>query len=81
MGTPIADVEIHAIQTLLEREISFKVYPYLNVGQTVRIRGGCLDGMKGILTKINGDDSLVISVELIQRSIAMRVAGYEIEPT
>jgi transcription antitermination factor NusG len=81
VGTPIADVEIHAIQTLLEREISFKVYPYLNVGQTVRIRGGCLDGMKGILTKINGDDSLVISVELIQRSIAMRVAGYEIEPT
>jgi transcriptional antiterminator NusG len=80
-GTPIADAEIGAIQTLLKSEIPFKAYPYLNVGQTVRIRGGSLDGMKGILTKINGDDSLVISVDLIQRSIAIRVTGYEVEPT
>jgi hypothetical protein len=47
----------------------------------VRIRGGCLDGVKGKLTKINGDQSLIISVDLIQRSIAMRVTGYDVEPT
>jgi transcription termination/antitermination protein NusG len=81
MGTPIPDSEIEAVQALVRQQVPFKVYPYLRLGQTVRIRGGCLDGIKGILTKINGDESLVISVELIQRSIAMRVTGYDIDAT
>jgi transcriptional antiterminator NusG len=80
IGTPIPDIEIEAVQTLLKQQVPFKIYPYLKLGQTVRIRGGCLDGIKGILTKVNGDQSLVISIDLIQRSIAMRVTGYDIEP-
>jgi transcription antitermination factor NusG len=80
IGTPIPDAEIETVQTILKQEVPFKPYPYANVGQTVRIRGGCLDGVKGILIKINGDRSLVISVDLIQRSLAMHVAGYDIEP-
>ena len=80
IGSPIPDGEIEAVQTLLKQRIPFKLYPYLKIGQAVRIRGGALDGIKGILTKVNGDQSLIVSVELIQRSIAMRVTGYEIEP-
>jgi hypothetical protein len=36
--------------------------------------------MEGILTAVNGDQTLVVSVELIQRSLAVRIAGFEIEP-
>jgi hypothetical protein len=46
----------------------------------VRIIGGSLDGVKGIIAGKNGDASLVISIEMIQRSIAIRVAGYRVEP-
>jgi transcription antitermination factor NusG len=80
IGTPIPDGEIEAVQTLLNQRVPFAFHPYLKIGQSVRIRGGALDGIKGILTKVNGDQSLIISVELIQRSVAMRVAGYDIEP-
>jgi transcription antitermination factor NusG len=81
IGTPIPDHEIEAIQTVLTQKIPFSLHPYMRVGQVVRIRGGgALDGICGVLTKINGDQSLVISVDLIQRSIAMRVTGYDIEP-
>jgi transcription antitermination factor NusG len=80
IGTPIPDSEIEAVRALLTQQIPFIPYPYLRVGQSVRIRGGALDGIKGILAKVNGDQSLIISVELIQRSIAMRVTGYDIEP-
>jgi transcription antitermination factor NusG len=80
IGTPIPDSEIEAVQTLLKHHIPFSEHPFLTIGQAVRILGGALDGITGILTKINGDQSLVISVELIQRSVAMRVAGYNIEP-
>jgi transcription antitermination factor NusG len=80
IGTPIPDDEIEAVQALLKQHIPWDVCPYAKVGQTVRILGGALDGVKGTLTKINGDRSLVISVELIQRSVAMRLTGYDIEP-
>jgi len=79
-GTPIPDGEITAVQEILERRIPFQMYPFLKIGQRVRIRGGCLDGIPGILAAINGNDSLVVSVELIQRSIAVRLSGYQVEP-
>jgi transcription antitermination factor NusG len=49
------------------------------VGQQVRIREGSLDGLEGILTAVNGDQSLVVSIDIIQRSVAIRIAGYRIE--
>jgi transcription termination/antitermination protein NusG len=79
IGTPIPDFEIEAMRKILEEKIPIEPYPYLKLGQFVRIRGGALDGIRGILTRINGDQSLIISVELIQRSIAMRVTGYDVE--
>jgi transcription antitermination factor NusG len=80
IGSPVPTSEIQAIKTVLEQRIPFLLCPYMNVGQHVRICGGCFDGVEGILTAINGDDSLVISVQLIQRSVAMRITGYQIEP-
>ena len=79
IGTPIPESEISAVQMLLQEKIPFVPYPFLRVGQGVRIRGGSLDGIKGILTQIRGDQSLVVSVELIQRSIAMRLSGFQVE--
>jgi transcription antitermination factor NusG len=79
MGVPIPNCEIEAIQTIVEGGTSFELHPYLTVGQRVCIRGGCLDGVSGVLMAINGDQSLIVSVNLIQRSIAMRVEGYKVE--
>jgi transcription antitermination factor NusG len=80
MGTPIPDGELAAVQEILEHRIPFQMYPFLRIGQRVCIRGGCLNGIRGILTAINGDYSLVVSVELIQRSVAVRLSGYQVEP-
>lgn len=41
-------------------------HPYLKVGQRVCIRGGASDGVSGVLLAVNGDQSLIISVNLIQ---------------
>jgi hypothetical protein len=45
----------------------------------VRVRGGALDGIEGLLIARNGDRTLVISVEPIQRSIAVRIDQYQVE--
>lgn len=78
-GTPIPDHQIEDIKTLVASRISYDERPFLRVGQRVRVRGGALDGIQGILVAENGDRSLVISVEPIQRSLYVRVAGYEVE--
>jgi transcription antitermination factor NusG len=80
VGTPIPECQIAAIRTLVEQRIPFTPHPFLSIGRRVRLRGGSLDGVEGILLAKNGDQSLVISVELIQRSVAMRVSGYLVNP-
>jgi transcription antitermination factor NusG len=80
VGIPIPDQEIDNINTLLASQVSYQERPFLYVGQRVRVSGGALDGLEGILTAENSDRSVVISVGLIQRSLSVRVAGYNVEP-
>ena len=78
-GIPIPDKQIEDIRTLLARNISCAVFPFLRMGQRVRIRGGCLNGIEGRLVALKGDRNLVISVEPILRSLAIRLDGYDVE--
>lgn len=79
-GIPIPDSEIESIHRLLSSDVPFEPYPFLQVGQRVRVRGGYLDGIEGVLAAKNSDCSVVISVNLIQRSLAVRVSGFDLEP-
>lgn len=80
IGTAIPESQINDIRTLLASKVPFEEQPYLRVGQRVRVKGGALDGVEGILAAQNGDRSLVISLEPIQRSLSVRVQGYTVEP-
>jgi len=76
----IPDRQIDDVQLLLAQRVAFREHAFLNAGARVRIRGGALHGMEGILVAKNSDCSLVVSVELIRRSIALRVQGYDVCP-
>jgi transcriptional antiterminator NusG len=78
-GVPIPDKQIEDIQIVLTHRVPCAIYPFLRVGQRVRIRGGCLDGIEGLLVGLKGDRSLVISVEPILQSLAIRIEGYDVE--
>lgn len=78
-GIPIPERQIESLRALLSSEVPYELCPFLKVGQRVRIRGGALDGIEGLLTARNGDRTLVISVEPIQRSIAVRIDQYRVE--
>ncbi len=79
-GIPIPDEQIEAVRTLVAQRLPWSVHPFLKVGQRVRIRGGSLDGVEGILQARNGERTLVVSVDAIQRSLAVQIEGYDIEP-
>ncbi len=78
--TSVPQADIDNIQAVLASAAPFSEHPFLKVGQTVRVRGGALDGVEGILTARSGERGLVISIEAIQRSLAVRIDGYEVEP-
>ena len=79
-GIPIPDAQIENLKTVLLSEIPFNDHPFLRIGQKVRIRGGALDGIEGILEAQKGDRTLVISVEPIHRSLSISIDGYCVEP-
>ena len=79
-GTPIPDEQIDAVRTIVEERVNWRSYPFLKIGERVRIRSGALDGVEGILVARNGERSVVVSVDAIQRSLSVRVEGYKIEP-
>ena len=54
---PVPEQQIEHVRLLLANEIACKAYPFLKAGQRVRICGGCLDGLEGILISENKDHS------------------------
>ena len=79
-AVPIPDEQIDALRTVVTQQVPWTPYPFLKVGQRVRIRGGSLEGVEGVLLSHSGDRTLIISIDAILRSLAVRVEGYDVEP-
>jgi len=76
---PVPAKQIDDLKLLLQEKKHFSLFPFVHTGQRVRIRGGSLHGLEGLLLKHDGE-KLVISIESIQRSLAIEIRGYELEP-
>ncbi len=69
----VADTEIAAIQTVVSSGLRAEPWPYLELGQRVRIERDALEGLEGILINFKGNHRLVVSVTLLRRSVALEV--------
>jgi transcription antitermination factor NusG len=70
---PVEQVEIEAIRLAVSSGLPNQPWPYLEVGEQVRINYGPLTGLEGILVSFRGSHRVVLSVTLLQRSVAMEV--------
>lgn len=73
--TPVAieDSEIASIQTLVRSGLPSQPCPFLRIGEKVRIEVGSLSGLEGILLAFKGHHRLVLSITLLQRSVAVQI--------
>lgn len=78
-GTPVPDEQIENLRVITEQRIPLAPHEFVKVGDKVRIRGGALNGVEGILAAVKNDKSFVVSVDLIQKSVAIRIDGFEVE--
>jgi transcriptional antiterminator NusG len=80
-SAPIPENEIVSIQTLLKNDVLVSPYPYLEVGQKVRIVSGPLIGCEGILVRDKPNKHrLVISIDLLNQSVSAEIHKADVEP-
>lgn len=70
---PVAEAEIEAVHRVVHSGLAAEPWPFLSSGCRVAIERGPLAGLEGILTRLAGGHRLVVSVNLLQRSVAVQV--------
>jgi transcription antitermination factor NusG len=77
---PVDEAEIAGIQTLVASGLPVEPWPYLELGQRIRIESDALKGLEGILINIKGNQRIVVSVSLLRRSVALEVDRASVVP-
>jgi transcription antitermination factor NusG len=77
---PVEAGEMAALETLVASGLPAEPWPYLEVGQRVRIEDQALQGMEGILLGFKGHRRIVVSIALLRRSVALEIDRARITP-
>jgi transcription antitermination factor NusG len=75
---PLVDSEIDSVKRMIDAG-ALEV-PYLTNGQRVRVECGPLATLEGVLVRRNSDHQLVISIELLRRSVSVRIDASQVCP-
>lgn len=78
--TPIEPAELLALQVLERAKVAVRPWPYLKAGDSVIIDGGALDGLVGVLQQAKKSTHVVVSVGLMQRSVAVEIDRAFVRP-
>lgn len=70
---PIKTIEIEAIQRIVDSPLAVTPYPRMAAGERVAISGGPLNGLEGTLMEVRRGLRLVVSVEMLQRSVLVEI--------
>lgn len=70
---PLSANEVATVEALSRTIIPSEPCPYLKLGQRVRIESGPLSGVCGILQNIKGTERVVLSIDLLQRSVSVEI--------
>lgn len=79
LPAPIPTEEIEAVQRVVERGLHAEPHPFLKSGDRIRVKSGPLEGLEGVLVRKKSFYRLVLSVELLARSIAVEVEVADVE--
>jgi transcription antitermination factor NusG len=71
--------EIEAVRKVVGSGLRAEPHPYLKCGDRVRVRGGPMQGLEGLLLRKKNLSKLVVSVEMLQRSVAVEIDASTVE--
>jgi len=76
----ITTSEIESLQALVKSSRSVQPWPFLKAGHKIRIAAGALAGVEGILLEVKNQYRLIVSVTLLQRSVAVTIDQDSVVP-
>jgi transcription antitermination factor NusG len=77
---PIPDFEIDAIRKAVESRLRVEPHPFLRCGDWVRVTAGPLTDAEGILVRKKGSDRLILSAELLGKSMSVEIDAFSVKP-
>lgn len=77
---PIPDSDIEAMSKITQSPAWIAPHPYIESGERVRVRHGCLEGIEGILTRFKNQYRVVLTVEPLRKALAVEVDLSAVEP-
>jgi transcription antitermination factor NusG len=77
---PVADSDVHALELSMAAGLGAQPHPYLRDGKRVRVKRGLLAGAEGIVVRRKDRFRLVLSIDLIMRSLMLEVDEADVEP-
>jgi transcription antitermination factor NusG len=80
IATPVPEDQIETIRKMVEYDLTYDPYPYLKEGMFVRVVRGPLQGAEGILIEKKRNYRFVISIDLIQKAVAVDIDSADVEP-
>lgn len=78
--SPVPEFDITAIRRMVDSGLRVQPWPFLQVGQRVRVHAGPLAGLEGLVLSFRKDCRLIISVNLLQRSVAAEIDRNWVHP-
>ncbi len=71
--TPVPPVEINSLKLLIDCGEKFDIYPNLKEGERIRVSKGPLKGAEGILRKKEEQYMFLVNIELLGRSVGVKI--------
>jgi transcription antitermination factor NusG len=78
---PVEDSEIASLQTAIRSRLLAEPWPYLEIGERIRIEDEAFHGLEGVLVNFKGSHRIVVSVSLLRRSVALEIDRSLVRPT
>ena len=70
---PIPDHEIETIQSIVGSGLPVSPWPFLRIGQRVRVTQGALEGLEGILARKKSGYRVIVNMEMLNRAVAVEI--------
>jgi transcription antitermination factor NusG len=76
----VPEQEIAALKRVINSGMQYEPWPGISVGQAVQVRHGPLRGLEGVVVQVKGKHHLIISVNLLQRSVSVEIDKESVTP-
>jgi len=77
--TPVPNEEINSLNLLLESDKAIDVFPHLKEGTRVRVKRGTLHGAEGVLEKKDDQYIFLVNINILGRSVGVRINAEDLE--